>query len=185
MCHFPGIISCLTRIRGMFLIVRCVGFQGHRQTTHLHLPLKLGLFFLHTPLASLFPPDNFLATSRLCYLVLLPFGTSLSQSFFPNHHLQVKPSGGAGLITTSCLTLVTPWTVSHHDRLSTGFPRQEYWSRLPFPSPGDLPDPGIKPTYSELESDFFPQIFLCHLNYHLLPLLYKVFPSFSFVHSTI
>ena len=146
MRHFPGIISCLTRIRGIFLIVRCVGFQGHKQTTHLHLPLKLGLFFLHTPLASLCPPDNFLATSRLCYLVLLPFGTSLSQSFFPNHHLQVKPSGGAGLITTSCLTLVTPWTVSHHDPLSTGFPRQEYWSGLPFPFLGSLPDPGIKPT---------------------------------------
>ena len=142
-------------------------------------------FFLHTPLASLCSPDNFLATSRLCYLVLLPFGTSLSQSLFPKHHLQVKPSGGAGLIPASCLTLVTPWTVSHHDPLSIGFPRQEYWSGLQFPSPKDLPDLGIKPASSELVSDFFPQIFLCHLKYHLLSLHYKVLPSFSFIHSTI
>ena len=38
---------------------------------------------------------------------------------------------------------VTPWTVAHRVPLSTGFPRQEYWSGLPFPSPGDLPAPGI------------------------------------------
>ena len=41
--------------------------------------------------------------------------------------------------------LVTPWTVSHQAPLSMGFSRQEYWSGLPFPSPGDLPYPGIKP----------------------------------------
>ena len=36
-----------------------------------------------------------------------------------------------------------------------GFPRQEYWSGLPFPSPGDLPDPGINPRSSALASEFF------------------------------
>ena len=41
--------------------------------------------------------------------------------------------------------LATPGTVAHQVPLSTGFPRQEYWNGLPFPSPGDLPDPGIKP----------------------------------------
>ena len=40
----------------------------------------------------------------------------------------------------------TPWTVAHQAPLSMGFPRQEYWSGLPFASPGDLPDPRIKPT---------------------------------------
>ena len=49
----------------------------------------------------------------------------------------------------SCFSLVwlfvTPWTIAHQAPLSMGFPRQEYWSGLPFPSPGDLPDPGIKP----------------------------------------
>ena len=40
---------------------------------------------------------------------------------------------------------VTPWTVAPQSPLSMGFSRQEYWSGLPFPSPGDLPNPGIEP----------------------------------------
>ena len=44
----------------------------------------------------------------------------------------------------------TPWTVAHQASLSVGFPRQEYWNRLPFPSPWDLPYPGIKPTFPAL-----------------------------------
>ena len=40
---------------------------------------------------------------------------------------------------------VTPWTVAHQAPLSTGFSRQEYWSGLPFPPAGDLPNSGIKP----------------------------------------
>ena len=39
----------------------------------------------------------------------------------------------------------TPWTIAHQGPLSMEFSRQEYWSRLPFPPPGDLPDPGIEP----------------------------------------
>ena len=47
----------------------------------------------------------------------------------------------------SCVQLfVTLWTVAHQASLSMGFPRQEYWSGLPFPSLGDLPNPGIEPT---------------------------------------
>ena len=46
----------------------------------------------------------------------------------------------------SCVCLfVIPWTVACQALLSMGFPRQEYWSALPFPTPGDLPDPGIEP----------------------------------------
>ena len=47
----------------------------------------------------------------------------------------------------SCVRLfVTPWSVAHHQApLSMGFSRQEYWSGLPCPPPGDLPDPGIEP----------------------------------------
>ena len=44
------------------------------------------------------------------------------------------------------LALCNPWTVTCQAPLSMGFPRQEYWSRLPFPSPGDLPDPGVEPS---------------------------------------
>ena len=44
----------------------------------------------------------------------------------------------------SCVGLfVAPWTVAHQAPLSVGFSRQEDWSGLPFPPPGDLPDPGI------------------------------------------
>ena len=43
---------------------------------------------------------------------------------------------------------VTPWTVAHQALLSMEFSRQEYWSGLPCPSPGDLPDPGIEPLIS-------------------------------------
>ena len=42
---------------------------------------------------------------------------------------------------------MTPWTVIHQSPLSMGFPRQEYWSGLPFPSLGDLRNPGSKPTF--------------------------------------
>ena len=48
-------------------------------------------------------------------------------------------------VTQSCLTLATPWTVACKVPLSMGFSRQEYWSGLPFPSSGDLSDPGIEP----------------------------------------
>ena len=44
-----------------------------------------------------------------------------------------------------CL-FVTPWSVAHQPPLPMGFPRQEYWRRLPFLIPGDLSDPGIEPT---------------------------------------
>ena len=50
---------------------------------------------------------------------------------------------------------VTPWTVARQAPLSMGFPRQECWSGLPFPSPGDLLDPGIKPESSALAGRFF------------------------------
>ena len=51
----------------------------------------------------------------------------------------------------SCVRLfVTPWTVAHQAPLSMGFSRQEYWTGLPFSSPGHLPDPEIKPESSAL-----------------------------------
>ena len=47
----------------------------------------------------------------------------------------------------------TPWIVGHQAPPSMWFPRQEYWSGLPFPSPGDLPDPGIEPESPTLQAD--------------------------------
>ena len=57
----------------------------------------------------------------------------------------------------SCVQLSgIPWTVAHHVPLSVGFSRQEHWSGLPFPPPGDLPDPGIKPMSPALQPNSLP-----------------------------
>ena len=50
----------------------------------------------------------------------------------------------------------TPWMVAHQAPLSMEFSRQEYWSGLPFPPPGDLPNPGIKPRSPALQADSLP-----------------------------
>ena len=50
----------------------------------------------------------------------------------------------------------TLWAVAHQVPLSVGFSRKEYWSRLPFPSPGDLPDPGIEPGAPVLQANSLP-----------------------------
>ena len=60
------------------------------------------------------------------------------------------------LVAKSCLTLSNAWTVACQAPLSMGFSRQEYWSGLPFPSPEDLPNQGIKPGSPELQADSLP-----------------------------
>ena len=52
-------------------------------------------------------------------------------------------------------SFVTLWTAAHQAPLSMGFSRQEYWAGLPFPSPGDFPDPGIEPRSPTLASGCF------------------------------
>ena len=83
----------------------------------------------------------------------------------PNNKSELQPGlfgimGPAGtnnycccLATKSRLTLVTPWTVARQAPLSMGFPRQEYWSVLPFPFPGDLPGPGTEPALLHWQAD--------------------------------
>ena len=60
-------------------------------------------------------------------------------------------------VAHSCLTLCHPmdYIIDHQVPLSMEFPRQEYWSGLPFLSPGDLPNPGIKPGSPALQADTF------------------------------
>ena len=58
------------------------------------------------------------------------------------------------LVTQSCPTLCNPMDcVAHQAPLSMGFFRQEYWSGLPYPPPGDLPNPGTKPRSPALQAD--------------------------------
>ena len=72
------------------------------------------------------------------------------------YNLMSSPDGYTGfwVKSLSCVRLfVTPWTVAHQAPPSMGFSRQEYWSGLPFPSSGDLPDPGIEPRSPALQAD--------------------------------
>ena len=55
-----------------------------------------------------------------------------------------------------CLILCNPMTVAHQAPLSMEFSRQEYWNGLPFPSPGDLPNPGTEPRPPALQEDALP-----------------------------
>ena len=61
------------------------------------------------------------------------------------------------LVAKSCRILCNTWTVACQAPLSMRFPRQEYWSGLPFPSLGDLPDPEIKLKPPTWQADSFPQ----------------------------
>ena len=63
---------------------------------------------------------------------------------------------GGRLVTKSCPTLATPWAVVCQAPQPMGISRQEYWSGLPFPPPGDLPDPGIEPRSPALQADTLP-----------------------------
>ena len=63
--------------------------------------------------------------------------------------------GGGSLVAKLCFTLATPWIVAHQAPLSMRFPRQEYGSRLPFLSPGDLPYPGMESASPVLAGGFF------------------------------
>ena len=80
----------------------------------------------------------------------------------------------------------TPWTVACQALLSMEFSWQEYWSALSFPSPGDLPDPGIKPRSPALQADFFYH--LSHqgkpnIIYSIIQILKKATVPFLLVHS--
>ena len=84
--------------------------------------------------------------SLLCFLTV-NFGTlqcdGLCETIKKKGKLS-KGKVGGGLLTKSCLPLASPWTIARQAPLSMGFSRQEYWSALPCPSPGDFPDPGIE-----------------------------------------
>ena len=77
----------------------------------------------------------------------------LSQSVFNLQYLTLKESESVSL--SRVRLFATPWTVARQVPLSMEFSRQEYWSGLPFPTPADLLDPGIKPTSPVLSGEFF------------------------------
>ena len=90
-----------------------------------------------------------------CLLFSLPSLLFLSYSFFKQYKFHPNDLRcwddiiGTQLLLSSHRVMsnafATPWTLAHQAPLSMGFPRQEYWSGLPFSSPGDFPKPGIEP----------------------------------------
>ena len=72
------------------------------------------------------------------------------------YHLCTEMLSGRGLVAKLYLTLATPCVVACQAPLFLGLSRQEWVSGLPFPSPGDLPDPGIEPGSPILEADSLP-----------------------------
>ena len=117
------------------------------------------------------PPPSLISTPSLYVsspsgkwtfdLAFISYSSESSSSIFPQKHLghsllsrkqwkvKVKSLIGVRLFAT-------PWTIAYHAPPSVGFSRQECWSGLPFPSPGDLPDPGIEPRSPELQVDTLP-----------------------------
>ena len=81
------------------------------------------------------------------------YNIATSHSLTP---LQLYLGGGGGLVAKLRPTLATPWTVACQVPLSMGFSRQEYWSGLLFPSPGNLPNTGIEPGPPALQADSLP-----------------------------
>ena len=73
----------------------------------------------------------------------------LRKAFLHTFHQKVKSLSSVRLF-------VTPWTVAHQAPPSMEFSRKEYWSGLPFPSPGDVPNPGIEPRSPTLQADSVP-----------------------------
>ena len=74
-----------------------------------------------------------------------------------NYHpfmIKTLQKAGMAVVAQLRLTLEISWTVAHQATLSMGFSRPEYWNGLPFPSPGDLPNSGIKPASPVLAGGF-------------------------------
>ena len=108
----------------------------------------------HTPLKKILPEKPFCGhwcriLSQYTYVIAMSFTILYllcSKLGSLKKHVKVKSLGGV-------LLFVTPWTVAHQAPLSMGFSRHQYWSGLPSPSPGDLPDPGITPRSSSLQAE--------------------------------
>ena len=94
----------------------------------------------------------------VCSYLLFLYDSVLGECMFLGVHpfllLCAFCGGGSGLVAKLCLTLATPWTVVCHAPLFVGFSKQEYWSGLPFPSLGHIPNLGNEPGSSTFQVVF-------------------------------
>ena len=106
-----------------------------------HHQLQQSLFMLSAEMSIVQACENVQAWQSCGSMPQCP-QESLAESRMPKNMVC-----GGGACVLSCVRLFAiPWTVAHQAPLSMGYSRQEHWSGLSFPPPGDLPDPGIKPT---------------------------------------
>ena len=82
---------------------------------------------------------------RIKFKHALTSNTIINSKWIKELNVKSKVLRPKPFVVQSCPSLCDPWTAAHQAPLSMEFPRQEYWSGLPFPSPGDLPDPEIEP----------------------------------------
>ena len=107
--------------------------------------------------------------SLLSHLWIREVTVKLGLLIFWHHHSEVAQS---------CRLFATLWTVAYQAPPYMGFSRQEFWSRVPFPSPGDLLDPGIEPRSPTLQTRC---ITIWASREASFDIYYKYFPNFSFV----
>ena len=99
---------------------------------------------------------NFSVPTLTCKKEYIELIVIISQYIHKWHHYAVHLKATTRLVTQSCLTPAIPRTVARQAPLSLGFSRRGHWSALPCPSPGDLPNPGIKPRSPTLQADSLP-----------------------------
>ena len=112
---------------------------------------SLGISNFLEEISSLSHSIVFLYTQNYVIEVNLRHPVIKEVRYIPSIH--VKKVKSESEVAQLCPTLWDPGTVAHQAPLSMGFSRQEYWSGWLFPSPGDLPDPGIKPRSPVLQAD--------------------------------
>ena len=106
------------------------------------------------PQLNIFSSWHLLNSLKSMETILLKLLKYLLMQF--NLNVCVSKGGGCDLVSMSCPTFETLWTAAHQSPPSVGFSRQEYWSGLAFPSPGDLPNPGVEPRSPALQTDASP-----------------------------
>ena len=94
--------------------------------------------------------------SCLCFHVLRFYIPPTSERICDSLKIVLNVTCVCMCVYSGVQLLETTWTAARQAPLSMGYPRQEYWSGLPFPSPGDLPDPRLKPMSSALQADSLP-----------------------------
>ena len=123
---------------GLHISWRCGSHSGEENwQSHLWTLPSAQHGRMHVWITQYFPGAWFLVVIEISfecvYIILFNQVTGCDLTCVLSHFSRVWP-------------FATPWTVAHEAPLSMGFSRQECWSELPFPTPGDLPDPGIEPT---------------------------------------